>query len=101
MSTPQKPSAFPPIDLARTVERARAAWATGHMDEAEMSCRQVLAGWPGQPDATYLLGLMAYRFGNLDLAVTHMREACQSPRAPAVYFSDFAEMCRQKGLLAE
>ena len=25
----------------------------------------------------------------------------ESPRAPAVYFSDFAEMCRQKGLLAE
>jgi hypothetical protein len=61
----------------------------------------VLAVWPGQADATYLLGLMAYTFGNLDLAVTHLRDACQSPRAPSVYFSDFAEMCRQKGLLAE
>lgn len=66
-----------------------------------MACRQALAVRPGQPDATYLLGLMAYTFGNLDLAVAHMREACQSPRAPAVYLSDFAEMCRQKGLLAE
>jgi tetratricopeptide (TPR) repeat protein len=66
-----------------------------------MACRQVLAVWPGQPDATYLLGLMAYAFGNLDLAVAHMRQACQSPRAPAVYSSDFAEICRQKGLLAE
>ena len=44
---------------------------------------------------------MAYTFGNLDLAIAHLREACQAPRAPAVYFSDFAEMCRQKGLLAE
>jgi tetratricopeptide (TPR) repeat protein len=66
-----------------------------------MACRQILAVWPGQTDATYLLGLMAYAFGNLDLAVKHVREACQSPRAPSVYFSDFAEMCRQKGLLAE
>jgi len=66
-----------------------------------MACRQVLAVWPGQADASYLMGLMAYDFGNLSLAVAHLRQACQSPRAPAVYFSDFAEMCRQAGLLAE
>src|SRR5271154_6571624 len=90
-----------PKAIAKTIGRARAAWAAGRADEAEMACRQVLAVWPGQTDATYLLGLMAYTLGNLDLAVAHVREACQSPRAPAVYFSDFAEMCRQKGLLAE
>ena len=66
-----------------------------------MACRQVLAVWPGQTDATYLLGLMAYTFGNLDLAIAHVRQACEAPRTPAVYFSDFAEMCRQKGLLVE
>jgi tetratricopeptide (TPR) repeat protein len=99
---PQPPSSAPSaIDIDKTVERARAAWREGRADEAEMLCRQALAVWPGQPDATYLLGLMAYTFGNLDLAIAHVREACQSPRAPAIYFSDFAEMCRQKGLLAE
>lgn len=93
--------AAPRIDVAPAIERARAAWAGGKADEAEMACRQVLAVWPGQADATYLLGLMAYTFGNLDLAIDHVREACRAPRAPAAYFSDFAEMCRQKGLLAE
>ncbi|HZZ60958.1 MAG TPA: sulfotransferase [Roseiarcus sp.] len=91
----------PTIDVTKTIERARAAWAKGQADEAEMACRQVLAVWPGQTDATYLLGLMAFTYGNLDLAISHVREACRAPRAPAVYFSDFAEMCRQKGLLAE
>jgi tetratricopeptide (TPR) repeat protein len=100
MSIPP-PNAAPPIDIAKTVDRARAAWAGGRADEAEMACRQVLAVWPGQTDATYLLGLMAFTYGNLDLAIAHVREACRAPRAPAVYFSDFAEMCRQKGLLAE
>jgi tetratricopeptide (TPR) repeat protein len=101
MTIPTDPKAAPPVDIEQTVERARAAWAAGRADEAEMACRQVLAVWPGQADATYLIGLMAYTFGNLDLAIGHVRQACQSPRAPAVYFSDFAEMCRQKGLLAE
>jgi hypothetical protein len=56
----------------------------GQADEAEMMRRQVLAMWPGQTDATYLL-LMAYTFGNLDLAIAHVREACQSPRAWVVW----------------
>jgi tetratricopeptide (TPR) repeat protein len=89
------------IDIGKTIERARAAWRAGQADEAEMACRQVLAIWPGQSDASYLLGLMAYDFGNLDLAIAHVRQACQAPRAPAVYFSDFGEMCRRGGLLAE
>jgi tetratricopeptide (TPR) repeat protein len=95
------PSPTPPIDVAKSIERARAALGAGRGDEAEMACRQVLAVWPGQADATYLLGLMAYRHGNLDLAIAHLRQACQSPRAPAVYFSDFAEMCRQGRRLVE
>jgi len=101
MDVSPHPSPTPPIDVAKTIERARAAWTAGRADEAEMACRQVLAVWPGQADAACLLGLMAYRYGNLDLAIAHLRQACQAPRAPAVYFSDFAEMCRQGGLLAE
>ena len=101
MTVPSHSDPAPPIHVAKTIERARAAWAGGRADEAEMACRQVLAVWPGQADATYLLGLMAYTYGNLDLAIAHVRQACQAPRAPAVYFSDFAEMCRQGGRLAE
>jgi tetratricopeptide (TPR) repeat protein len=97
----REPSPDPPIDVPATVERARAAWRAGRADEAEMACRQVLAVWPGQTDATYLLGLMAYTFGNLDLAIAHVRQACEAPRVPAVYLSDLAEMCRQKGVLVE
>ena len=66
-----------------------------------MLCWQVLALRPGQADAAYLLGLMAFTCGNLDLAIAHVQQACETPRAPAVYFSDFAEMLRQKGLLAQ
>jgi tetratricopeptide (TPR) repeat protein len=101
MTIPRASTSSHAIDITKTIERARAAWAAGRADEAEMACRQVLAVWPRQRDAAYLLGLMAYTYGNLDLAIAHVREACRSPRAPAVYFSDLAEMCRQKGLLVE
>ena len=39
----------------------------------------MLAVWPGQTDATYLIGLMAYTYGNLDLAIAYVRQACDAP----------------------
>ena len=95
------PGSAAPLDIPDTIRQARAAWAAREIDQAEIACQRVLAFWPGQTDASHLMGLMAHRHGNLDLAITHLRRACEAPRAPAVYHSDLAEMCRQAGLLDE
>ena len=87
--------------IPEALGRAHANWNAGQADQAGQLCQRVLAAWPGQPDALHLLGLMAHAYGNLDLAISHLREACRAPRAPAVYSSNLAEMYRQKGLLAE
>ncbi len=100
----RKPSAPAPsqdLSIEEALGRAYAHWNAGQADQAELFCQRVLAVWPGQADALHLLGVMAHAYGNLDLALQHLRKACQAPRAPAVYFSNLAEMCRQKGLLAE
>ena len=100
-STAAPPPEPKPFDVGEALQRAHAHWNAGQADQAEMACQQVLAVWPGQTDATHLLGLMAYTYGNLDLAIAHMRRACQAPRAPGIYYSDLAELCRQRGLLDE
>lgn len=89
------------LSLPEALSRAHAHWNAGQADQAEQFCQRVLAAWPGQADALHLLGLMAHAYGNLDLAIAHLRQACMAPRAPAVYSSNLAEMYRQKGLLAE
>jgi tetratricopeptide (TPR) repeat protein len=89
------------ISIEEALNRAYAHWHAGQADQAELFCQRVLAAWPGQTDALHLMGLMAHAYGNLDLALEHLRRACQAPRAPAAYFGNFAEMCRQKGLLEE
>jgi tetratricopeptide (TPR) repeat protein len=89
------------LSINEALQRARAHWNAGQADQAEQFCQRVLAAWPGQADALHLLGLMAHAYGNLDLAIAHLREACKAPRAPAAYSSDLTEMCRQKGLLAD
>lgn len=87
--------------IPEALSRAHAHWNAGQADQAEIFCRRVLAAWPGQADALHLLGLMAHAYGNLDVAIDHLRDACKAPRAPAVYSANLAEMCRQKGLLEE
>lgn len=89
------------LSIDQALAQANAHWDAGQNAQAEILCQQVLAVWPGQSDALHLLGLMAYAFGNLDLAIDHLRRACQAPRVAPVYLSNLAEMCRQRGLLVE
>jgi len=98
--TPTTP-ATPQLTLAEAMTLAHQHWSAGQAQQAEQLCQRILAQWPQQPDALHLLGLIAHAFGRLDLAVAHLRQACQAPQAPAVYFSNLAEMCRQQGQLAE
>jgi tetratricopeptide (TPR) repeat protein len=89
------------LTVEQALAQANAHWNAGQADQAERLCQQVLALWPGQSDALHLMGLMAHAYGNLDLAIDHLRRACQAPRAPAIYLSNLAEMSRQAGQLVE
>ena len=100
MSSPSSPTPAQ-LDLGQALSKAYAHWNAGQSDQAEQWCQRILAAWPGQADALHLLGLMAHAFGNLDVAIAHLRQACMAPRAPATYSSNLAEMCRQRGLLVE
>lgn len=100
-TAPLPPPPPPNLTIEEAIGRAYAHWNAGQADQAEMYCQRVLAAWPGHADALHLMGIMAHAYGNLDLAIAHLKHACQTPRAPAVYFSNLAEMCRQGGLLVE
>jgi tetratricopeptide (TPR) repeat protein len=89
------------LSVPEAMARAHGHWRAGQADQAEMLCQRVLAAWPGHADALHLLGVMAHEFGNHGLAIAQLRQACQAPRAPAVYHSNLAEMLRRQGLLAE
>lgn len=96
-----RPAPTQELTLEEALTRAYAHWNAGQVDQAEQFCQRVLAMWPGQADALHLMGLMAHGFGNLDLALQYVRQACLAPRAPSLYLSNLAEMCRQAGLLEE
>ncbi|NWB46006.1 tetratricopeptide repeat-containing sulfotransferase family protein [Pseudomonas gingeri] len=94
-------SGTPQLTFAEAMTLAHQHWNAGQAQQAEQLCQRILAQWPQQPDALHLLGLIAHAFGRLELAVSYLRQACQTLSVPAIYFSNLAEMCRQQGLLVE
>ena len=96
-----EPHQAPTMTLPEALQRAQAHWQAGQAAQAEHLCQRILASFPGQPDALHLLGLMAHAYGRLDPAIEHLRQACASPQAAAVYWSNLAEMLRQRGQLTE
>lgn len=89
------------LTVPEALNRAYAHWNAGQASQAEQLCLRVLQVVPQQPDALHLMGLLAHAYGKLDLAIDYVRKACLWPSVPATYHSNLAEMCRQKGLLAE
>ena len=58
----------------------------GRHAEAERVCRQVLASFPREPQALYLLGMVAIATDRVDLAESSLAEALAlAPREPAVH----------------
>ena len=90
-----------PISIQEALIQANAHWNAGQAEQAEVICQRILSIWPGQPDALHLMGLMAHAFNHGELAIEYLRKACDSPRVPAIYLSNLAEMLRQKGSLVE
>jgi tetratricopeptide (TPR) repeat protein len=89
------------LTVSEALNRAYAHWNAGQAQQAEQLCLQVLQTVANQPNALHLLGLIAHAYNKLDLAIDYLRKACSSPLVPATYYSNLAEMCRQRGLLAE
>lgn len=89
------------MTLPQALHRAHGFWDSGLAAQAESLLRAILATIPNQPDAHNLLGVMAHAYGQLDMGIEHLRQACRAPHAMAHHHSNLAEMCRQKGLLTE
>lgn len=98
---PPAPTTGELLSLPEALRQAHAHWSAGQAAQAEILCRRILAASPGQADASHLLGLIAHAHGQPALALELLKQACRTDAAPAVYFGNLAEVCRQQGLLAE
>lgn len=71
----------------------------GRLDEAEAACRDMLAADATQPDALFLLGLIAHRRGRTDEAVERIRAAIKRNRRNPIFHNALgvAQAARGRG----
>jgi tetratricopeptide (TPR) repeat protein len=96
--SPESPPAAPQtMTIDQAVATAYQHWNAGQPAQAEHLCQQVLRAWPEHAAALHLMGLLAFTAGNKPLAIEYVQRACRSPSAPALFYSNLAEMLRQAG----
>jgi len=62
-------------------------YEAGRLDEAEAACRTILAADATQPDALFLLGVIAHRRGRSDEAVQHIKAALKRNRRNPLFYN--------------
>ncbi|MBS0172068.1 MAG: tetratricopeptide repeat protein [Nitrospira sp.] len=73
----------------------------GRLDEAERGYRLLLERRPSNPDALHGLGLLLYRRGHLNEALSHLAEARAADARNPVYCFNHGVVLQRAGLLKE
>lgn len=79
------------------MERAMAAYQEGRDEEAQKLCDQVVALEQDNPDAQYVMGMLAYRRQDLEAAEQHLRRAIQFERSAYWFHAALAEVLIARG----
>ena len=88
-------------DACATLELAQQVHRGGDLHRAEQLCQQILQADPDQPDALYLLGIIALQFGRNDQAVEHISHALRRRPDHAEAHSNLGNALANLGRLDE
>jgi len=82
----QPPVIDPPGQLSLLLRQARQHHAARELDKAAATCREILNGYPDQPEALLLLAEICTARGRPDEAIDSLRRAiAQNPRAAGLH----------------
>lgn len=97
----QKVSGSRQIHFDQLLQRIGQQIDAGQLQQAEIALRQILQQQPRNGHALHLMGVLAYRVGNLEKAVEFLEQAIKSLPKVALFRCNIAEMYRMLGRLDE
>lgn len=89
------------LPAAKAIQLAGQYQSAGRLQEAEHILRRILESNPKHAHAIHLLGVIAYQAGKPSLALELIKQAMTIAPEVALFNSNFAEMSRQQGALAD
>jgi predicted O-linked N-acetylglucosamine transferase (SPINDLY family) len=85
------------MDTIEMMERAMAAYQDGRDDEAESLCQQVIGLEDDNPDAPYVLGMIAYRRKDLESSERYLRRSIELENGAYWIHAALAEVLMARG----
>jgi tetratricopeptide (TPR) repeat protein len=89
------------MNIQQEIEQAIAHHQAGRLGEAEAIYRRVLAYEPNHPNATHLLGLLAYNIGKYEAAEQLMRRSLALDSRPPQFYGNLGLVLAALGRLDE
>jgi len=89
------------LTLEQAMRLAEQHQATGNLQQADQTLRQILQAQPKHAPALHLLGIIAHQSGNTELATQLITQAIDIRPDVALFHSNLGEMCRMLGRLDE
>lgn len=93
----EKAELFSEEDSAALLREAGELEAAGRLDAAELVLTRILRAQPDHPHATHLLGVVAYRAGQIETALSRMERALALAPATPLYLRNLCEIYRLAG----
>jgi tetratricopeptide (TPR) repeat protein len=87
------------LTFAQALTLAEEHLAAGRLVAAEDLCRRILAVDPENAAALHVIGIIAYRAGNIPAAIEYVRRATEAEPGAALYWCNLCELCRLGGRL--
>jgi tetratricopeptide (TPR) repeat protein/SAM-dependent methyltransferase len=76
-------------------------YEAGRLADAEQLCRKIIQAHPGHLDALHILGLIAHRHGQPDVALRYFADVLKANPAAAAVYNSLGEIHRVAGRLDE
>ncbi|MDQ6957757.1 MAG: tetratricopeptide repeat protein, partial [Mariprofundaceae bacterium] len=89
------------LTLEQAMRLAEQHQASGNLQQADQTLRQILQAQPKHAPALHLLGIIAHQSGNTELATQLITQAIDIRPNIALFHSNLGEMCRLLGRLDE
>lgn len=95
------PGGRPAASPARAFAHALSLFRAGRLEQAELACRTLAAGWPEESQIHRLLGMVRQSRGAVAEACRHFARATRLAPADADAWSDYGQALTQNGEVAE
>ncbi|HYD92520.1 MAG TPA: tetratricopeptide repeat protein, partial [Flavobacterium sp.] len=95
------PATISQKEMAQATQMAWASFQVGKLEQAELLCHRLIQSFPNHADALHLLGIIALKEGNIELALNYLKKASGISNSNPMVYNNLGLAFHEQGKLRE